>query len=417
MASIVELSAMKNLSYLFLFTLLFVGVSACSESKISLRIHIPKDGSVDEKTVRPVFEQQSNIVFNPAIELRSQSGLEALINDDADLALVENSSPFQPGVRVVLPGFKSVLHILVREGIALDETDKPFSGKSIYISNDSHAGEAFVKMAAARQKLGPGELQIVDELNADTPDIIIYFGPVSPRHSPWYIPGYRLHSLDPVGSDTVMSSQGLSFSIPSIEATVIPAFTYDIPGNEKNIYTLSVDTLLATRKEISERTIYRLTKTLLQDKPRFAAVAPEVFSGLTEDFDPLALSFPLHSGARRYLDRDEPSALERYAETINMLAYVLFGLLTAAFYLVRLAGQKKKDRIDEFYSKVLQIRLRAEREPHQRLVEELQQLEVEAFESLISEKLAADQSFRIFIELLTRALSELHPETQAQLPK
>lgn len=408
---------MKSLSYLCLFTLLLVGVSACGESEISLRIHVPKDGSVDEKTVQPIFEQQSNISFTPAIDVRGQSGLEALINDDADLAMVENSSPFQPGVRVILPGFKSVLHILVREGIALDEADKPFRGKSIYIGNDSHAGEAFVKMAAARQKLGPGELQIVDELNADPPDVIIYFGPVSARNTQWYIPGYRLHSLDPQGSDTVMSSQGLSFAMPSIEATVIPAFTYDIPGNEKNIYTLSVDTLLAARKEISERTIYRLTKTLLQDKPRFAAVAPEIFSGLTEDFDPLALSFPLHSGARRYLDRDEPSALERYAETINMLAYVFFGLLTAAFYLVRLASQKKKDRIDEFYSKILQIRLRAKQEPRQRLVEELQQLEVEAFESLISEKLAADESFRIFIELLTRTLSELRAETEVQFPK
>lgn len=387
--------------------LLLAGVIACSESVTTLRMHAPGDAAVDENGLRAIFEQQSNIEFILADVALNESGLEALLRGGADLALVENSSLFQPGIRVILPGFKSVLHILVREDIELDGIEKPFRNKSIYISNDSQAGEIFVKMAAARQKLKPDELKIVGEFDSGQTDILVYFGPVSPRESLWYVPGYRLYSLDPEGFDTTMSSQGLSYALPYIDATVIPAFTYDIPGNERNIYTLSVDTLLATRKEVSERTIYRVTKTLLRDKPRFAAVAPEIFSGITENFDPLALSFPLHSGSRRYLDRDEPSTLERYAETINMAAYILFGLLTAAVYLARLATRKKKHRIDEFYTKIMVIRVRAKHEPHQGLVGELQQLEVEAFESLISEKLAADESFRIFIELLTRTLSEL----------
>lgn len=415
MAEVVKLSVMKNLRCLGLFTVLLLIVIACSESDTELRMHVPRDGSVDEKVLQPIFEQQSKVTFTIADAVASQSGLDALVNGDADLALVENSSPFQPGVRVILPGFKSILHILVRDGVEVEELDKPFRNKSIYISNDSHAGDAFVRMAAARQRLDPDELNIVDELEPGKTEIIVYFGPVSPRHPSWYVPGYRLFSLDPEGLDTVMSSQGLSYALPYIESTVIPAFTYDIPGNEQNLYTLSVDTLLATRKDISERTIYRLTQTLLQDKPRFAAVAPEIFSGINEDFDPLALSFPMHSGSRRYFDRDEPTALERYAETINMLAYVFFGLLTAGLYLARLATQKKKDRIDEFYSKVMQIRLRAKHEPTGSLIRELEQLEREAFESLISEKLAADESFRIFIELLTRALSELEPESEPKL--
>ena len=417
MVEAVKLQGMKNLIYPVLVAAVLLAVSACSESETKLRMHVPRDGAVDEEVLQPIFEQQSKISFALADPKLNQSGLEALVSGDADLALIENSSPFQPGVRVILPGFKSVLHILVREDIELDGLDKPFRNKSIYISNDSHAGEAFVEMAAARQRLEPDELKIVEELQAGHTDIIVYFGPVSPRHPLWYIPGYKLHSLDPQGVDTVMSSQGLSYALPYIESTMIPAFTYNIPGNEKNIYTLSVDTLMATRKDISERTIYRLTQTLLQDKPRFAAVAPEIFSGINENFDPLALSFPMHSGARRYLDRDEPTSLERYAETINMLAYVLFGLLTAGIYLARLATQKKKDRIDEFYSRVMQIRKRAKHEPADRLVEELVQLEREAFESLIAEKLAADESFRIFIELLTRALSELEAEPEAQTLK
>ena len=144
----------------------------------------------------------------------------------------------------------------------------------------------------------------------------------------------------------------------------------------------------------------------------FAAVAPEMFSGIGENFDRYSLSFPLHSGARRYLARDEPSTLERYAETINMLVYLFFVLLTGGFGLARLLSRRKKDRIDKFYSKVMAIRMRAMDEPHASLLFELQQLELEAFESLISEKLAADESFRIFVELLTRAIAELDAKPQ-----
>ena len=97
-----------------------------------------------------------------------------------------------------------------------------------------------------------------------------------------------------------------------------------------------------------------------------------------------------------------------------MLAYLLFALLTGVFGLARLHSHRKKDRIDEFYSKIMAIRMRAMNEPHEPLLLELHQLELEAFDSLISEKLAADESFRIFIELLTRAIDELNVGTKSE---
>jgi hypothetical protein len=190
-------------------------------------------------------------------------------------------------------------------------------------------------------------------------------------------------------------------------ATVIPARTYDIPGNENNLVTIGTDTLLVTRKDTPERVIYELTRTLLEQKPRLTAVAPQLFRDVNESFDPLDLSFPLHSGARRYINRDEPSLLERYAETINLLVYLTFLLLTGLLGLARWRSRRKKDRIDTFYRRVLAIRERAEGEDPERLLEELIALENEAFESLIAERLAANESFRIFTDLMTRTRAEL----------
>jgi len=396
--------------YLILLTVLLCTLSACGAVETELRIHMPRHSAVDSEAIQSIFEQQTSLQLLSADLAEHKSGLEALVSGEADIALVENSSAFEPGVRVILPAHKSVLHVLIRQDIDLADFSQPLKNHTAFVSNYSPAGRLFVETAAKRQRLSADELEIVDELQVGKTDLIIYFGPVNSNNPAWYVPGYRLLSLNVDDPQRALSTQAISYMLPHVETELIPAHTYDLPGNEQDIHTLSVDTLLATRKDVSEATIYRVTKTLLQQKPRFAAIAPETFSGVTEDFDKFSLSFPLHNGARRYLNRDEPGLLERYAETINMLVYLLFVVLTGAVAFARVHSQRKKDRIDEFYSRIMSIRQRATSEAHEPLLRELQALETEAFESLIAEKLAADESFRIFIELLTRAINELDVE-------
>jgi len=153
--------------------------------------------------------------------------------------------------------------------------------------------------------------------------------------------------------------------------------------------------------------VFGVTKTLLEQKPRFTAVAPSLFEAVNESFDRYALSFPLHSGARRYLERDEPGLLERYAETINMLVYLVFMLLTGFLALARWTARRKKDRIDTFYIRVRAIENRMGSESAATLLSEINQLEREAFDSLVAEKLAANESFRIFTDLVARTRAYL----------
>lgn len=392
--------------------LLFIAaaLSSCGYAETEFRMrgleHMPKN---EANPLAPIFAQNSHLRI-VHVEIGSNaSDLELLATGELDLGLVENSSPFQNNIRVVLPIYKSVLHLQVREGLDLSGTEQPLRDKSIYIIEGSAAGKAFLKMATSRQGLKSGDYEVTTSLRPGETDVVIYFGPINPRDKSWYLPGYRLYPLDDGDVEHALSSEAISYLLPRMELKVIPAHTYDLPGNEKEIYSLEVDALLATRKDISENAIYELTKILVERKPWFASIAPEVFSDVREDFDPMKLNFPLHSGALRYLDRDEPSTLERYAETINMLVYLVFLLLTGAVGFARWHARNKKDRIDEFYSRIMSIRMRAMHEPHAPLLMELQQLELEAFDSLIKEKLAADESFRIFIELLTRAMGELDP--------
>ena len=199
----------------------------------------------------------------------------------------------------------------------------------------------------------------------------------------------------------------MGYLVPQMKPMVIPSQTYDLPGNEGPILTVAVDSLLVTRKDLPENLIYQVAKTFIEQKPRFTALSPQLFGGINESFDPLDLSFPLHSGVRRYLQRDEPGLLERYAETINMLVYLAFLLLTGVVAFARWRAHRKKDRIDTFYIRVLAIHERAEGEDSRLLLQELRDIEREAFESLVAEKLAANESFRIFTDLMARTRSDI----------
>jgi hypothetical protein len=238
--------------------------------------------------------------------------------------------------------------------------------------------------------------------------LILYFGPINPDNPTWYRPGYELVSLARrLNPDIDLDRDGVGYIIPKMHVAVIPALTYNIPGNEEAIVTVAADTLLVARSSVPVRLIYELTKTLIEQKPRFTAIAPHLFGGINESFDPLELSFPMHAGARFYLNRDEPGLLERYAETINLLVYIVFLLLSAGVAFVRWRIYRKKDRIDTFYVRALGIQEQANGENIEELLVQLKALEQEAFHSLIDEKLSPNESFRIFTDLLLRVRTDV----------
>ena len=87
--------------------------------------------------------------------------------------------------------------------------------------------------------------------------------------------------------------------------------------------------------------------------------------------------------------------------------YLVFLLLTGVVALARWRAHMKKDRIDHFYAEVMSVRDRMDSAEPQALLRELDALEREAFDKLIREKLAANESFRIFTDLMERLRRDL----------
>lgn len=396
---------MKRLGAICLSVLL---LCACSEQAAPLRLHSVVYQQLDIDALRDSLQDLGEVEIERDEAPPTLSPLEVLSGDHADLTVVENSTPFRQGIRTVIPLYRSVLHLLVRDGVSLEDRRQGGEPVTLYVVNNSHAGRTFVNLIAQRRELLPDPVRLVTELVPGETDAIVYFGPISPGRTPWYRSGYHLASLADAGPAAAeFFQQGVSLLVPQLHAMEIPALTYSLPGNERPLQSLWVSTLLVTRAGADENQIYHLTRMLVEQRPLFAALEPDVFSWVSEHFDQEKLNFPLHAGSRRYLERDEPGLLERYADAINLVIYLGILLVTGLAGFMRWRSQRKKNRVDTFYSRLLQIRERAAHEPRDTLLAEVRALELEAYQLLIEEKLAADDSFRIFTDLLASVSAEL----------
>ena len=121
-------------------------------------------------------------------------------------------------------------------------------------------------------------------------------------------------------------------------------------------------------------------------------------------------TFALHQGTQAFLERDEPDFLERYSGVAEVLVTLLVGMVSGGFAMYRIYQVRQTDRIDKFLAHILGIRDSIADQPPAEvdaLRREIRDLQDEALQMLIEEKLAADESFRIFMSLSNDLVDEL----------
>ena len=222
---------------------------------------------------------------------------------------------------------------------------------------------------------------------------------------------YQLFSIGrPEDIGTGSRIDGAALINPKVRPFVIPAGIYDevTPGP---VVTLAVDKLLVARSDLPETVIYDLFREVLRLQPALSHLHPALFSELTADFDISRLTFAVHPGALAYIDRDAPSVYERYSGIAEVAVTLLIGLLSGGFALLRIYQIRRKNRIDVFYAEAIALRDTAlgstDLSVRQKAIADTRALQNRAFEMLVNEKLAADESFRIFITLSNDVIQDL----------
>ena len=394
-------------------------LSACDTGPHELRLVTPTepvDASIVEEFSSLLDDEARVRIQLTVAPLSEETALDAVASGEADLALVSNDLPFRSDIATVMPLYPTVLHIGRREGASSLPGLEMLRGATIFAGPEGSASRLMFERIAARMNLASDEYRYVSGID-DAPDIVIVYSPISPeriteiRDLRVDFPDFELSTMgapQDIGTGSIIDAAVLMN--PHFQPFVIPIGTYG-PLTKEPIVTVAVDKILVTRSDLDSAVVYDLINEILRLRPALAAKRPGLFRRLSDDFDTSRSTFIVHAGTQAFLQRSEPTVYERYSGIAEVVATLIVALGSAAFAMVRIFRMRRKNRIDEFYTKTIALRRSVNHstgaEELQQIIEEVRGLQTTAFDLLVDEKLAADESFRIFITLSNDVLQQL----------
>jgi TRAP-type uncharacterized transport system substrate-binding protein len=398
-------------------------LTACGRSPVVLRFATP-GSEIDRPIIADLatlFGAETNIRLEMTeTQMSGQQALDAIVACEVDLALVSNALPYRDGVATIIPFFPTVLHIGSVGGRDVDTIEELLTGARVFAGEEGSASRLMFERSVDRQDLPEGSFTYVDDPGRNSGiDVFIVFAPIAPDRleNVQRRVKLRLFSLGEPGQVGQGSAiDATTLLNPYLRPFIIPIDTYG-DATPEPVLTVAVDKMLVARRDLSNTAIYELISELLRLRPALAAQRPGLFRELSGDFDASRSTFVLHPGAQSYLERSEPTVYERYSGVAEVAVTVLIALISSVFAAMRLFKMKRKNRIDRYYSEVIEIRHEAEQSANDAersgLTERLKKLQDQAFTELVNEKLAANESFRIFITLSNDVLRQLGASAHA----
>lgn len=347
------------------------------------------------------------IPFSNADEL-----LAAMQSGSLDAALLEQPMAPTPGISRIAELYPSVLHILYSQELAPAGLDSLLLAGPVYAGAPGGAGDRLVTALAGDYGLPSGSLQVVSNVLAEDPEVYFVFGGLLAPDALQRLDGFRLWSMDDIESLMHGSvAESLMLRYPNLRPFVLPADLYPTLARSPAL-TVAVPTLLVARDDLALDRAYALAALSERAKPLVSAVYP--LAGLphlrsTEEEGGSML--PLHPGAQRFVDRNEPGLLERYSEIMALVISVLVALGSVLVAWRRRRRQAKKDRLDSYFRAVMAARPAAAATADQRAAacNELKSIQSEVLELVIAERIEADGALVAFLSISNQALAESLP--------
>jgi TRAP-type uncharacterized transport system substrate-binding protein len=400
----------------FLVVTALLSLAACESDPVELRLIAPAS-DLDLEIIRnlEVLLDQS-----PAVRIRvtddeqtGEAALDMLIEGKADLALISNYLPYREDIATVMPLYPSVLHIAYRIGRDASSGPALLNQANIYAGKEGSASRLMLETIVARMNIPKDAYSYAERPSAgamEPPDVVVIFAPISPKRVAEF-DGYRLFSIgSPSDIGTGSAIDAATALNPPLRSYIIPATIYGAATPEP-IVTVAVDKLLVARSDLDPSVVYDLVNEIRRLQPALSATRPGLFEQLSDGFDVSRSTFVVHAGTQDYLQRSEPTIYERYSGVAEVVVTLLIALISVTLAGIRVFKMRRKNRIDRFYSAAIDIRDSVTDASSNNDLGELaikvRELQDDAFDQLVDEKLAADESFRIFITLSNDILAQI----------
>ncbi|KAA3656031.1 MAG: hypothetical protein DWQ10_16305 [Calditrichaeota bacterium] len=385
-------------------------------------------GQIISQTVEKETGIRLNISQKPGqtavtnLELLNRRECDFIISqNDVELEeqLSSGESLIDNGIRSVIPLYPQVFLIIHDKDLRPKSLRDLIVGRKIGLPSKQSGTYKFATLFFEAFGIDSSQYTIVESKNFednilrdDVPVICLLTGFNNPRIRQNLDRNGVIFNLgDPQLAGNGSSIDGFCLNNPLAHTFVLPRHTYG-KYPQKPILTAAVDAVMLTHEDVDNDVVYEIIKTIIEYKQHMASSHHnELVSQFSEKFLASNLHFPLHVGARQYIERNKPTFMERWAETMAFSFSILVGFVGFLRGLGKWRSTRRKNRIDRYYTKVLREQKSIKQydtvQKCKNAIDRLKRLQVHAFRELIAEKLTADESFRIFINLLQGAITDI----------
>ena len=353
--------------------------------------------------------QSNDIEVSLDAPFRSLEELTAAVEGGAvDLAVL--GEPLRPNsnLNMLMPVLPRVLHVLHHKSLGEPTLRQLLLAKSIFAGQENGMGQTIIKALAQHYQISDLASRLLDSpwvpAPNEPPQVYFIFGGLLSAEARSGFADYRTFSLD---AQSASSPETLALLYPNLKPFRLPAGIYPSLTSEP-IDTVAVETLLVARPDFDDQLAYSIVQALHDQSQRLESAYVLSKESLATPIDKASHTLTMHPGARRFVNKDAPSVLERYAEVLALIATLTLGLATLLTTWLRARKQRRKDRLDEYFVRLHELRTaltsgtRASRELELATVD---QLEAEVLNLLVEERLAVDSalvSFFIMSESVRR---------------
>ncbi|MBW8050372.1 MAG: TAXI family TRAP transporter solute-binding subunit [Cytophagales bacterium] len=424
----------KNIGVnIILFSAILATFTHCSKNRNEYVMATSSPGATYNnigKSIAEIWEMDGlgKIKVLEGKELNSKTNCLLLIDRKADFAFVQNDTRVEEFVtanvvdskiRTMLPVYPEILFIVYHDSLKPKSLKDLVLGRNVAIGPTTSGTARFMKILFNAFDIDTngfnmiyctfGENLIGDSINVSCS--ITGFNNSRIFNMVSNLNGviYSFDNFELAGKGSTV--EGFNMSYPRARHFIIPKNTYGSSGPRQPVLTIAIDCVLLTHDDMDPYIIKDFVESIFNNAPILSNNNP-LLGSLSENFSSGTVNFPLHEGVKMYLERNEPSFFERYAEMIGVFFSIFIVLAGGIPSLVRWNKHRKKDRIDKYYIRLLEIEQNVENfkttDECERYLKEITELRRNAFKQLINEKLIADESFRIFINLAESTIELLN---------
>lgn len=379
---------------------------------------------INDSAIVKIIKETNGINIDLKFEESEDKTLTQLENDLIDLAIIPNNTEIADSIqdiRTLVPLLPRILIIMHRPDIRQANKLKDLlAGHMVGFELMDRTDSLFFRELFERYGINPKSFSstIISGHDPDTEkkQIDVFITLTHFKNS--YVrelleKGAVIYSLgDPLLFKRGSAVDGFCLNYPKAFPYILPKHVYNgLP--EEPVLTIAIQDILVARDDLDDEVVYDIVETIIEKKASLTQ-KDRMYGLLDFNYSNGALSFPLHPGAQKYLDKDKPSIFERYAELFGVIFSVLVVLVGAVSSARQRMKQIKKNRIDTYYKKLLEIRQQAINEPGKKssYLGEIINIRHQAFLALQNEEVLANESFSIFLELYESIYLELSSEDE-----